>query len=190
MRKFYQRINAEMVKALSENERVCYARIDNRFIVAANPFHCAYILPEDWILFNPAKAMRNDSLETLFISLISSSTIKKENEITPTDMYISGNGKQFNRMYTGDDRLTGKKYKVLLNTAYTKDVNNLYCNFYQEDPESLSKRGARIERRWLPVLAAKVDPVNGVDFVPLKIILPIRTFEDEERTEENEHKND
>lgn len=184
MRKFYQKVNAEMVKALSENEKVCYARIDNRFIVAANPFHCAYILPEDWILFNPAKAMRNDSLEALFIYLISSSTIQKENEITPTDMYMSGNGKQFNRQYTGENRLTGEKYNVWLNTAYTKDVNNLYCNFYQEDPESLLKRGVIPGRRWLPVLAAKVDTVNGVDFVPLKIILPIRTFDDEERTKD------
>lgn len=183
MLKFYKKVNAEMVKALSENERVCYARIDNRFIVAASPFHCAYIMPEDWILFNPGKAMRNDSLETLFFYLISENTVKKENEITPMDMYISDNGKQFNRMYTGENRLTGEKYKVLLNTAYTKDVNNLYCNFYQESPESLSKRGSIIDRRFLPVLAAKVDPVNGVDFVPLKIVLPIRTF-DEERTKE------
>lgn len=185
MRKFYQRVNAEMVKALSENERVCYARIDNRFIVGANPFHCAYILPEDWILFNPSKAMRNDALESLFIYLISSCTIQKENEITPTDMYMSGNGKQFNRQYTGANLLTGEKHKVWLNTAYTKDVNNLYCQFYQENPKSLLKRGAAItDRRWLPVLAAKVDPVNGVDFVPLKIILPIRTFDDEERTKD------
>ena len=184
MRKFYQKVNAEMVKALSQNEKVCYARIDNRFIVGANPFHCAYILPEDWILFNPAKAIRNDNLETLFFYLVSENTVKEENEITPTDMYMSGNGKQFNRQYTGENRLTGEKHKVWLNAAYTKDVNNLYCNFYQEDPESLSKRGAIPGRRWLPVLAAKVDTVNGVDFVPLKIILPIRIFDDEERTKD------
>lgn len=189
MRKYYERANTEIIKAIAHNEKIYFSKNDKYFIVTVNPCFCAYVLPEDWVLFNLDKAMRHKKLEEVFSGLMAQATINKGNEILPTDMYISGNGKQFTRQYTGANRLTGEKHKVWLNAAYTKDVESLYCNFYQEEPESFSKRHdcvipAETKREFLPVLAAKVDPVNGVDFVPLKIILPVRISDDERNENE------
>lgn len=189
MRKYYERANTEIIKAIAHNEKIYFAKSDKYFIVTVSPCFCAYVLPEDWVLFNLDKAMRHKKLEEVFSGLMAQTTINTGNEILPTDMYISGNGKQFTRQYTGANRLTGEKHKVWLNAAYTKDVESLYCNFYQEEPESFSKRHdgvipAETKREFLPVLAAKVDPVNGVDFVPLKIILPVRISDDERNENE------